>query len=184
MSSESQDCPTLLDFIRNLGPAPPAAVRANGFDIIQQKDEPTLPAGLYSKGYNVNLSVGELIADRKSWYRSNVVSKTILANKPLQWELGFHLTKGFAREISVDEPSHSLTLVHLHRVDLEIALSRLRRSRSRRWPQVDIQNRWGWQNRMDDETFYTSWNFDSDTGQPIEPGRLTPIPLCLHTALR
>ena len=184
MSWESQDCPTLLDFIRSLGSTPPAAVRANGLEIIQQKDEPTLPTGLYSKGGNVNLSVGELIADRKSWYRSNQYSKTILANKPLRWEMGFHLVKGFAREISVAEPSHSLTLVHLHRVDLEIALSRLRRSRSQRWAQVDIQNQYGWQNRVDDDTFHTFWNSDSDTGQPLEPGRLSTIPPCLHTALR
>lgn len=184
MSWGSENPSTLLEFVRSLGPTPPPAVRAAGFEIIQQKDEPPVPTDLYGDGRNVCLTVGELIADRKWWYRSRQYSKTILANKPLRWEVGFHRVEGFAREISLAEPSHALTLVHLHRADRELALRRLRRSRSRKWSQYDVQNHLGFQNRWDDKTFYTFWNSDADTNQPLEPGRLSLIPPCLYAAFR
>jgi hypothetical protein len=184
MSWGSEDPPSLLEFVRSLGPTPPPAVRATGFEIIEQDDEPPVPTDLYGDGRNASSTVGELIADRKWWYRSSQYSKTILANKPLRWEVGFHRVKGFAKEISLAEPSLALTLVHLHRADRELAWRRLRRSRSRKWSQYDVQNQWGVQNRWDDKTFNAFWNSDADTNQPLQPGRLSPIPPCLYTAFR
>ena len=175
----------LLDFVRGLGMNPPAAVRATGFEIIQQLDEPPVPQGLYRDGTNITLTAGELIHDRECWYRYDRRCKTLLANIPMRWEVGFHMTKEIAEEIASGPPSRFLTLVHLHKADFDLALGRSRRSRARNWSQFDVVHRLGWQNRIEDVTELRGfWERDGDTGKPLEPGRLEPIPPGIEQALR
>ena len=143
---------TLLDFVRDLGVTPPSAVRATGFEIVQQAGEPSVPPHLYCDGTNVNLTAGNLIDGCQFWYRSDQYSKTVLANRSLRWRVGFHKTKGVAEEIAEGLPSQVLTLVHLHKADFDLALGRSRRSSARKWSRFDIKHRQGWQNMIDDVT--------------------------------
>ena len=88
-------------------------------------------------------------------------------------------------EISHGAPCQSLALVHLHKADFDLALNRSRRSRARKWSQLDVENRQGWQNRIDDVTELRAfWESDSDTGNPLKPNRLTPIAPGIKEALR
>jgi hypothetical protein len=183
MSSDPQHQATLLDYVRGLGATPPPAIRATGFEIVQQDGEPPVPSASYADGTNVKLSLGELIAHRKWWYRSSSYSKTLLANTPLRWQLGFHEVDGPEREISTADASQSLILLHLHKVDFDLALGRLRRSRARKWSQHDVEAQLGWQNRADDERFRAFWEMDRDPQQAVEPECLPPILSSLH-ALR
>src|SRR5207237_2030675 len=96
----------------------------------------------------------------------------------------FHKTENAARAISTESPSRFLTLVHLHKADFNLALGRVRRSRARKWSQKDIDDKWGWQNRIDDAAELRSfWNLDADSEKPLAPGRLTPIAQGIKQAL-
>jgi hypothetical protein len=174
---------TLLDLVRDLGVQPAPAVRARGFEIVQQDGEQPVPPALYADGTNVHLSVRQLVAERRYWYSSRMYSKTLLANVPLRWSRGFHLVEGSAKDVAEAEASPSLTLLHLHRADFDLALRRLRRSRARRWSQLDVDRRYGWQNRADEEEFRVFWTTDSDTGKPMAQDRMTLIPSGYHESL-
>jgi len=176
---------TLLDYVRELGASPPPAVRATGFEVVQQDGEPSVPPENYNTGANVTLTAGELIDARHWWRPSAQYSKTLLNCTPMGWSIGFHTVEGAAKEIAVGQPSEALTLLHLHKVDFELALGRLRRSRARKWSQIDIENRLGWQNRIDNAAeFRAFWEQDIDTGKPAEAGRLLPIANGIKQALR
>jgi hypothetical protein len=103
----------------------------------------------------------------------------------MRWGLGFHTVEGCGRDIATGPPSDDLTLVHLHKVDFELALSRRQRFQARKWSQIDIENQWGWQNRIDNATELRAfWALDIDTGRPAESGRLWPIANGIKQALR
>lgn len=166
----------LLDFIASLGADAVPAVRATGFEIVQQQEEPPLPAELYQDGRNVALTAGRMIEGCHFWYCSSQYSKTLLARTPMQWGIGFHGADGPAHAIAAAVPSPLLTLVHLHKVDFDLALARARRSRARKWSKPDIESRLGWQNRIEEASELRGfWQVDHDTGQPMLPGRLTEI---------
>jgi hypothetical protein len=176
---------TMLDIVACLQANPPPAVRATGFEVLQQDGEAPLPAKLYQDGRNVALTAGRMIEDRNFWYSSWVYSKTLLANVPLRWGRGFHKAKGHVGRITTATPSPLLTLVHLHKVDFALALARSRRSAARKWSRLDLEQRYGWQNRITEETTLRAfWREDRDTGKPIRPDRLAPIPPDIKKALR
>jgi hypothetical protein len=184
VSGDELPCATITDLVRGLGAEPPAAIRATGFEVVQQTGEPLVPPSLYRDGDNVALTAGKLIENRASWHFYARDCKTLLANVPLRWEVGFHLTDGVAREIAEGPPSGLLALVHLHKVDFHLALGRLRRSRARKWSQTDIANGWGWQNRIEDEVELRAyWDGEGDTKEPLAPDQLVPIPLSIRRAL-
>jgi hypothetical protein len=167
---------TLLNYVRELEAAAPLAIRATGFEIVQQDDEPSINQDKYSGGINVDLTPRDLIEARRWWRPSRKYSKTLLARTPLRWNRGFHSVRGVAEEIATDQPSETLTLIHLHKVDFELALSRRQRFRTRTWSQVDIENRWGWHNRIDSAAELRAfWKMDVDTNRLAEPDRLQPI---------
>jgi hypothetical protein len=176
---------TLLNYVRELSPHPPLAVRAMGFEVVQQDGEPSVHPGSYNTGVNVGLTAGELIHSRQWWRPSTQYSKTLLARLPMRWGLGFHGVEGCIGIIATGQPSDDLKLVHLHKVDFELALSRRQRIRARKWSQFDIENRLGWQNRIDNAAELRAfWALDVDTEKPAETGRLLPIPHSVKQALR
>jgi hypothetical protein len=70
-------------------------------------------------------------------------------------------------------------------VDFALALARSRRSAARKWSRLDLEQRYGWQNRITEEaTLRAFWREDRDTGKPIRPDRLAPIPPDIKKALR
>ena len=176
---------TLLNYVRKLSPSPPPAVRATGFEVVQQDGEPSLPPDNYNTGTNVTLTAGELLEARHWWRRSALYSKTLLARTPIHWSTGFHTVEGSVGEIANGQPSDALTLVHLHKVDFEMALARRRRIRARKWSQIDIEKRAGWQNRIDNATELRAfWEQDIDTGRPAEASQLLSIANGIKQALR
>jgi hypothetical protein len=173
---------TLHDIARGLPAEPAVAVRATGFEIVQGIDEEA-PVGpqLYSDGGNTGLSALALIRNRRMWYRAERYAKTLLANTPLNWEPGFHTVEDVPNEIANLKPSPDLALVHLHKADFHLALGR---SRARNWSKLDVEQRLGWQNRIDDASdLLAFWQQDVDTGQPFQPGRMEPIASGIKDAL-
>jgi hypothetical protein len=177
---------TLLHYVRELdASAAVPAVRASGFEVVQQGDEPALSPEKYSTGGNCSLTAGDLVGARHWWRPSDRFSKTVLAQTALRWAPGFHKVEGAGSEVSEGEPAKDLTLVHLHKVDFDLALARVRRSRARKWSKVDIEQRNGWQNRLESAAeLRTFWELDVDTGQRANPDRLSPIAEEIKQALR
>jgi len=167
---------TLLDLVRQYDDDSPAAIRATGFEIVHQPGERALRPALYRSGRN---------EDRGSWYKSTRYSKTVLARVPLTWDLGFHEATGGAARIAAGPPSPSLALLHLHKVDFDLALRRSRRSLKKKWSWLDFELGFGSQNRINQpDDLRVFWETDGDTGQPFAPGRLEPIPHDLKSILR
>jgi hypothetical protein len=130
----------------------------------------------------------DLMQGRRFWYRSEVYSKTVLANVPLRWELGFHETNmaadSIVQGIAAGTPSPSVALVHLHKVDFALALGRSRRARARKWSSFDIEYRLGWQNRITDVAeLQAYWDMDARSMKPSDKAGLEPIEEGIRQAL-
>jgi hypothetical protein len=179
---------TLLDLIRLLGDAPPPAVRASGFEVVQQPEEPGVAPRLYNDGSAVDLSAADLMQECRFWHRSEAYSKTLLANIPLRWEPGFHKTDmphSLIQSIATGAPSPLLVLVHLHKVDFNLALCRSRRARARKWSSFDLERRLGLQNYIDDVAELRAyWNMDAYTANPLDKAALEQIDEGVRQALR
>jgi len=179
---------TLLDFVRSLGDAPPPAIRASGFEVVQQPDEAAVPSHLYNDGGNVGLTAADLMRGCRFWHRSEGYSKTVLANVPVRWGLGFHQidmpADSLLQGVATGVPSPSVALVHLHKVDFALALGRSRRGRARMGSSFDIEHRLGWQNRIDDAAELRAyWDMDVSAAKPLDKASLEPIEEGVRQAL-
>jgi hypothetical protein len=128
-------------------------VNCRGYEILHMKDreEP--------------LDLSRPILDQRShWYFNPAYSKPLLARVPMHWHGGLHTrVDGQTR----DDPS--LYLLHLHRVDYDICLARHQQRVSRPWNQRDLEERWGYQNRITEAEQFERWFYeDSCSGTPIQ----------------
>jgi hypothetical protein len=131
------------------------------------------------QGYEVLHSVDDepsfdplkgVLAQRSSWYRNDVYSKSVLARVPMLWHLGFHLRFDLKQNI---DPM--LYLIHLHRMDYEICLARHQDRVN--FPRIDkdLKNDWGYQTRITDPAKFRKWFYeDSCGGGPIQPEEIPP----------
>jgi hypothetical protein len=82
----------------------------------------------------------------------------------MYWHGGFHST--------VDDNTSedvSLYLLHLHRVDYDICLARHKQRVSQPWNQRDIDEFWGYQNRITELEHFDHWFYnDSCSATPIQ----------------
>ncbi|MDQ3762350.1 MAG: RICIN domain-containing protein [Actinomycetota bacterium] len=129
-------------------------VTCQGYEVLHQKDheppfDPTRP----------------VLGQRFMWYANPVYSKSLLASVPMLWNGGFH-----ERHDGQTNNDPHLYLIHLHRMDYDICLARhLDRVR---FPlaQMDRDRSWGYQNRIVDPAWFSSWFFhDSGSSMPIHP---------------
>lgn len=110
-----------------------------------------------------------IFEQRFHWYFNPAYSKPLLARVPMHWHGGLHSrVDGKTR----DDPN--LYLVHLHRMDYDTCIARHRQRISRAWNQRDIDEGWGYQNRITDPEEFVRWFYqDSCSGVPI---RIESIP--------
>jgi hypothetical protein len=115
--------------------------RATGYEVVHRPDygEPDLTPNM------------DWLPCRNWWYRSRLYSKTLLARLPLEWCAGFHEAAGYHAGHVRQEPMPELLLVHLHKVDVQLALAKARRNAARRWSARDVAAGAGWQNRLTTE---------------------------------
>jgi hypothetical protein len=109
-----------------------------------------------------------ILQQRAHWYFNPVYSKPLLATVPMQWHGGLHTrVDGRTAEDS------SLYLIHLHRVDYDICHHRHCQRSSQAWNQRDIDERWGYQNRITEAEQFRHWFYnDSCSGTPISVERI------------
>ena len=137
------------------------AVRCNGYEVVHRfDDEPGLdPMVILDYGGS------RVLKDRNWWYSSVLYSKTLTWRVQPRWDNGFHscyIDMGGGQYEPLRIPREpSLLLVHLHKVDYQIAAKRWRRTSSRVWNEADKQGWSGLQNRFRDESQLRDWWYRS-----------------------
>ena len=110
-----------------------------------------------------------LLPQRRWWCQSYTYSKPLLSRVPLNWCWGFHHATDPA--ITWEQRDENLLLIHLHKIDFDVCLSRNVSNASRKWAN-DWAGQAGFQNRIIAENNLKSWwHLDVDTLSP----RLTEL---------
>jgi hypothetical protein len=128
-------------------------VNCRGYEILHMRDsEPPLDLGR------------PILQQRRHWYFNPAYSKPLLARVPMSWHGGLHATTdGGVRE----DPG--LYLIHLHRMDYELCFARHQQRTALPWNQRDLDEGWGYQNRITDPEAFAWWfYYDSSSGVSVE----------------
>ena len=111
-----------------------------------------------------------VLEQRGWWFANPAYSKPLLARVPMHWTGGMH-----GRTDGRTAPDDGLFLLHLHRLDFELCLERHRARTAEPWPAHQVEQGWGYQNRIVDPEAFESW-FYEDTCFSDLPLRPEPIP--------
>ena len=103
--------------------------RCTGYEVIHK----------YDKEPEINLSL-PLLRQREIWYMSKIYCKTLLTRVPLNYGVGFH---NCCHQIEIDE---DLIMIHLHKIDLNLAIQRNQNRLTAPLSKKMIASRKGWQN--------------------------------------
>lgn len=122
--------------------------RTSGWEIVQVRDEPTIGPD------------DELLGHRRYWYRAREYDKLLVARRPLEWGHGFRR----ADEV-VARADPKLLLIHLHRIDRELARGRHAMRAEALWTEEALRQTWAWHLRVAGDEF-DEW-FD----MPLRQGR-------------
>lgn len=129
-------CPTLARYLAEARPGP---VTATGFDLCQRfSDLPLDPA--------------KTLMCQRGWVRNDRWDKTLIADRPMRWEVGFH--RPHAEMGIAHRPDPTLFLIHGHYMDRGVQWERLAKRRAGRDP---FPNDWGSQNKTS-----SRMEFDAD----------------------
>jgi len=127
------------------------SVKCKGYEIIHLKEK--------EKEFDPNLSV---LAQRKYWHRNLWWDKTLLTKKPLRWDIGFHHISKFSKLFS--KKDENLLLIHLHKLDFDMCWEKSLKRSELLWPEEDIKQNLGFQNRITDfekfKEYYFNWPED------------------------
>jgi len=109
-----------------------------------------------------------LLEQRLHWYFNPAYSKPLLARVPMFWHGGLH-----ARVDGLTNDDPSLYLIHLHRVDYDTCLARHHQRTSWMWNKRDLDEGWGYQNRITEAEPFLHWFYkESCSGMPINVERI------------
>lgn len=132
-------------------------VTCTGYEILHLKNEEDM----------LDLS-RPILEQRSHWFYNPVYSKPLLARVPMHWHGGLH-----SRVDGETAPDPSLYLIHLHRVDYNICLARHHQRLSQSWNQRDVDEHWGYQNRITEATAFEQWFYNDSCGNvPIHIERI------------
>jgi hypothetical protein len=119
-----------------------------------------------------------ILRQRNHWYPSETYSKTLIWRWPPHWTNGFHKVTGvgdYGPNLADPEPDPALLLIHLHKMDYNIARGRLTSTAARTWNRPDTVGTAGFQNRFKTEEGLKTWWFKS-VDDPELTAPLVPIP--------
>ncbi len=152
-------------------PHTPSDMRATGYEVIHRPSEGEMPLDPGSDGW---------LRNRAWWTPSTLYSKTTLSRLPRIWRRGFHELDWPAQP--QPRPRADLLLVHLHRIDFDLALKRARYNATLPWSDKDREAGHGYQNLITSEDKMRAFfDKDMDTGGTLE--RLEKIPAWVREAL-
>lgn len=138
------------------------AARCSGFQVVQQAHEAPLQFDR------------PVLVQRAWWHASLEYSKRLVGRIPLRWADGFHVEFNAPD----DAPDPALLLVHLHRADYDICLTRHRASAARDWDPDEVARGSGWQNRITGADDFDEWfrsGPDLDSPRELVPDHLRDL---------
>lgn len=138
------------------------AVRCSGYEVVHRPGEAALDP-----------DQRPWLSQRKWWYPSVIYSKTLLARTPLQWGQGFHSVIRGLKEPPARRPE--LLLLHLHKIDFDIARRKHNRTARRNWSKTDRDRRRGYQNAISDPNELWEW-FGKNIDAPNRDAPFVEIP--------
>jgi hypothetical protein len=129
-------------------------IGSQGYELVHdRKSEPAL-----------NLDA-EILRQRKWLQISKIYSKTLLSNQPLDWMTGFHDINNNNKIIIKD-----LILIHLHRMDFDLAWEKCQYTLNRNWNPECINQGAGYQNRISNISDFEKWFYtDFHDGSVFNP---------------
>jgi len=131
-------------------------VGSKGFELVHLKDE---ESGIDLKK--------EILKQRRFIRKSNTYSKVLLSNTPLIWIEGFHKVIIPKEQNNINK---DLILLHLHRMDFDIAWDKCIDTASRKWNKENLESGGGFQNRITDLNEFKNWFYnDFYDGLPFNP---------------
>jgi hypothetical protein len=174
LNPEQYPAGDLVGWLDDLVSADPAqnrkAIRCAGYEVVHDfHTEPALDPD--------NLDEG-ILRQRNHWYPSETYSKTLIWRWPPHWTNGFHKVTGvgdYGPNLADPEPDPALLLIHLHKMDYNIARGRLTSTAARTWNRPDTVGTAGFQNRFKTEEGLKTWWFKS-VDDPELTAPLVPIP--------
>lgn len=99
-----------------------------------------------------------VLDQRRHWFRNPLYDKPSVASVPMEWGLGFH-----RRADGLVSYDPDLFLLHLHRMDYDLCLTRHRRRAPMARTESDLRAGHGYQNVIVDQAEFARW-FRQDTG--------------------
>jgi hypothetical protein len=138
--AEVDEIITSKNFIEDIEQSGKSVIRCNGYEVIQ----------IIGKETPLDLSA-PLLKQRTKWYRSRLFCKPIISRVPLLWRPGFHKCQV---ECPIDE---AFTLIHLHRIDFDISISRINDRLKKQTSKETLDNGWGWQNWQTEAELKKTW---------------------------
>jgi hypothetical protein len=120
---------------------------------------------LHLKNIEEPLDLSKRIFEQRfHWFFNPVYSKPLLASVPMFWHGGLHCR---VDGLVAEDPL--LFLIHLHRVDYDFCLYRHKQRSELLWNQRDIDEGWGYQNRIVDIDKFDHWFYNDSCGSvPIK----------------
>lgn len=159
------------------------AVRCTGYEVVHRfNQEPGVDR------FTAVMPTGRILENRGWWYPSSIYSKTLTWRVPPHWGNGFHQAYTYfadatGRYATLDLPKEpELLLLHLHKVDYQVALARLRRTAARNWHDADTQGQIGIQNRFKDEQQLGAWWY-KNIDNPSVDAPLVSIPAAVRDVI-
>jgi hypothetical protein len=134
-------------------------VNCTGYEVLHLKDA--------EQPFDLSRPVFE---QRFHWFFNPVYSKPLLARVPMYWHGGLH-----SRVDGQVVEDTSLYLIHLHRVDYDICLSRHKQRFEQLWNQRDLDEGWGYQNRIVEDDRFDHWFYNDSCGNV--PIKIEKIPV-------
>ena len=133
-------------------------VSAQGYELVHDRvHEP-----------KINLQ-NPILSQRKWIQPSKTYSKTLLANCPLKWTPGFH---EIHNDINQNNIVKDLILLHLHRMDFDLAWEKCEFTTQRNWNPECIKQGAGYQNRISNLSDFEKWFYgdfhDGSLYNPIQ----------------
>lgn len=136
-------------------------VNCKGYEILHIKEEEN----------SLDLS-RPIFEQRAYWFFNPVYSKPLLARLPMYWHGGLH-----SRVDGRTSEDPLLFLIHLHRVDYDICSSRHLQRVSISWNQRDVDEGWGYQNRITEPGQFHHWFYNDSCGS--HPITIEKIPVSM-----
>ena len=149
-------CPNLQVYLEEMQTAD---VRCTGYDVMQKRDEEP-PIDLTKP----------LLSQRKWWYTVFRHCKPLITNHPIDYKVGFHEATNLVHPFADEK----LVMIHLKRIDFELLKIKTFETAQRNWSEQDIINKWGFQNRFQQEEQLNEWWIE-------KAGPLELIPLRFRT---